>query len=146
MSERRIFISRLAGFVGLGFSLTAAPIRPVRGAVTDGEAMEAAERMRLLALVQGDRGYGAVVVKDGHIVAEAPSRVVTRGDPTAHAETEAIRDAARALGTRDLGGCILYSTARACPMCEAAAYWGNIAAMRFGDPMTDAGAPQLRRC
>lgn len=96
MNERRLFISRLAGFTGLGLSLTAMPVRPVRGAITDGEAMAAAERMRSLALAQGDRGYGAVVVRDGRIVAEAPSRVVTRGDPTAHAETEAIRDAARA--------------------------------------------------
>ena len=108
--------------------------------------MAAAERMRMLALDQGDQGYGAVVVKDGRIVAEAPSRVITRGDPTAHAETEAIRDAARALDTRDLSGCILYSTSRACPMCEAAAYWGNIDTMRFGTAITNAGAPQLHRC
>ncbi len=146
MNERRVFISRLGGLFGLGVSLSTLPIRQVKGAVLDRAAMAAAERMRMLALDQGDQGYGAVVVKDGRIVAEAPSRVITRGDPTAHAETEAIRDAARALDTRDLSGCILYSTSRACPMCEAAAYWGNIDTMRFGTAITNAGAPQLHRC
>lgn len=146
MIERRIFISRLGGLIGLGATLPAMPMQPAAAAVTDAAAMAAAERMRLLALEQGDRGYGAVVVRAGRIVAEAPSRVVTRGDPTAHAETEAIRDAARALGTTDLSGCLLYSTSRACPMCEAAAYWGNIDGMRFGTAITDAGAPRLHRC
>jgi tRNA(Arg) A34 adenosine deaminase TadA len=146
MIERRIFISRMSGLIGLGATLSAMPMQPAAGAGTDAGAMAAAERMRLLALEQGDRGYGAVVVREGRIVAEAPSRVVTRGDPTAHAETEAIRDAARALATTDLSGCLLYSTSRACPMCEAAAYWGNIDGMRFGMAITDAGAPQLHRC
>ena len=146
MIERRIFISRMGGLFGLGATLSAMPLQPAAGAISDATAMAAAERMRLLALQQGDRGYGAVVVREGRIVAEAPSRVVTRGDPTAHAETEAIRDAARSLGTTDLSGCLLYSTSRACPMCEAAAYWGNIDGMRFGADIADAGAPQLHRC
>jgi tRNA(Arg) A34 adenosine deaminase TadA len=55
---------------------------------------------------------------------------------------EAIRDAARRLGTRDLSGCELYGTSRACPMCEAAAYWARIARMRYGEAIADGGAPR----
>lgn len=106
--------------------------------------MEQAKRMRNLALETGDQGYGAVIVKDGRIVGQAPSRVVVNRDPTAHAEMEAIRDAARNLGTRDLRDCVMYATSRACPMCEAAAYWANLKDMRFGPTIADAGPPRLR--
>jgi tRNA(Arg) A34 adenosine deaminase TadA len=108
--------------------------------------MARAVAMRDRALAAGDQGFGAVVVKAGRIVGQAPSRVVVNGDPTAHAETEAIRDAARRLGNRDLSGCVMYSTSRPCPMCEAAAYWANLDGLRFGSSLSDAGAPQLRRC
>ena len=66
--------------------------------------MERAFAMRQRALDAGDQAYGAIVVRDGRIVGEAPSRVVTARDPTAHAEMEAIRDAARRLGTVSLVG------------------------------------------
>jgi tRNA(Arg) A34 adenosine deaminase TadA len=89
--------------------------------------------LRDQAARHGDQPYGAVVVKDGKIVGEAPSRVLTNQDPTAHAEMEAIRDAARKLGTRDLSGCELYGSSPACRMCEAAAYWANIARLHPGD-------------
>lgn len=100
--------------------------------------------MRDRAAVSGDQAYGAVVVDpSGRIVGQAPSRVVVSGDPTAHAEMEAIRDAARRLGTRNLGGHVLYSSSRPCPMCEAAAYWAGISAMIHGRSATDAGVPRL---
>ncbi|MGQ0677388.1 MAG: nucleoside deaminase [Rhodospirillales bacterium] len=102
--------------------------------------------MRRLAEKQGDQPYGAVVVRDGRIVGQAPSRVIAANDPTAHAETEAIRDAARRLGTRNLGGAVLYSSSRPCPMCEAAAYWAGIAGMVHGADIADAGPPRLGRC
>lgn len=105
--------------------------------------MDRAYAMRDLALQSGDQGFGAVVVKDGRIVGEAPSRVVTNGDPTAHAEVEAIRDAARRLGTRDLSGCTLYGNFRACPMCQAAAYWAGISRLVHGRDLTDQGSPRL---
>ena len=60
------------------------------------------------------------------------------------AEMQAIRDAARRLGTRDLSRCELYGTSRACTMCEAAAYWAGIARMIHGEGLVDAGAPRLR--
>ncbi len=67
----------------------------------------------------GDQPYGAVVLRGDVVVSAAPSRVVTSVDPTAHAEMEAIRDAARRLRTRDLSGCVLVSASRARRMCEA---------------------------
>lgn len=106
------------------------------------QAMRRAAALRDQALRAGDQGYGAVVLRGGQIVGEAPSRVVTAGDPTAHAEMEAIRDAARRLRTRDLGGCVLVSTSRPCRMCEAAAGWAGISGMVAGEALTDLGPPR----
>jgi tRNA(Arg) A34 adenosine deaminase TadA len=106
--------------------------------------MERAFEMRRLAIARGDQPYGAVIVLAGHIVGEGVSAVVTDTDPTAHAEMQAIRDAARRLGTRDLSRGEMYGTSRACTMCEAAAYWAGIARMYHGEAVTDAGAPRLR--
>jgi tRNA(Arg) A34 adenosine deaminase TadA len=105
-------------------------------------AMRRAEDLRDEAVRAGDQAFGAVVLRDGEIVGAAPSRVVTAGDPTAHAEMEAIRDAARRLRTRDLSGCVLVSTSRPCRMCEAAAGWAGISRMVHGSALTDAGAPR----
>jgi tRNA(Arg) A34 adenosine deaminase TadA len=104
-------------------------------------AMQRARALRDQAVRSGDQPYGAVIVRGEQIVGEAPSRVVTAGDPTAHAEMEAIRDAARRLRSRDLSGCVLVSTSRPCRMCEAAAGWARIERMVHGDALTDAGAP-----
>ena len=91
----------------------------------------------------GDQPYGAVVVHDDEIVGWGPSRVVTRNDPTAHAEREAIRDAQRRLEKSDLSGCVLYSTSRPCSLCERAAAEANVARMIYGASGIDAGAPRL---
>lgn len=146
----------LRGAIGLGglATLAALPGRagaqdaPIRqpAEATAAAFIERAFALRRQAGAEGDQPYGAVVVRDGRIVGEAPSRVVTAGDPTAHAETEAIRDAARRLGDRSLAGCILYSSSRPCPMCEAAAYWAGIERLVHGTRAEDSGAPQLRRC
>lgn len=102
--------------------------------------------MRDRATRAGDQGYGAVIVNaSGTIVGQAPSRVVTNSDPTAHAEMEAIRDASRRLGSRNLSGHIMYSSSRPCPMCEAAAYWAGLDTMIHGRSGTDAGSPNLCR-
>ncbi len=85
-----------------------------------------------------------MIVKDGRIVGEGISAVVTTPDPTAHAEMQAIRDAAKHLNTRDLAGCEMYGTSRACPMCEAGAYWAGIARLWYGEAIADGGAPRLR--
>ncbi len=106
------------------------------------EAMRRAEALRDEAQRAGDQPYGAVVLHGALIVGAAPSRVVTATDPTAHAEMEAIRDAARRLRTPDLSGCVLVSTSRPCRMCEVAASWAGISRMVYGEFLTDAGAPR----
>ena len=105
--------------------------------------MTRAFEMRQAAMDKGDQAYGAVIVRDGVIVAQSWSRVILDQDPTAHAEMAAIRDAARRLGTRRLGGTVMFSSSRACPMCEAAAFWAGIGQMIHGSGLTRAGAPQL---
>jgi tRNA(Arg) A34 adenosine deaminase TadA len=104
-------------------------------------AMQRARELREQAVRDGDQPYGAVVLRGDQIVGEAPSRVVTAADPTAHAEMEAIRDAARRLRSRDLSSCVLVSTSRPCRMCEAAAAWARVSRMVHGDALTDAGPP-----
>ena len=107
-------------------------------------AAQAAE-MRRRAIANGDQAYGAVVVRDGRVVGEGVSAVVTNRDPSAHAEMQALRDAARRLGTQDLSGCELYGTSRACPMCESAAFDARIARMYYGPEARDAGPPASRQ-
>ena len=67
--------------------------------------------------------FGAVLVKNGKILAEGANRVVAENDPTWHGEMEAIRNACRKVGSFKLHGCTLYTSAEPCPMCAAAAYW-----------------------
>jgi tRNA(adenine34) deaminase len=99
--------------------------------------------MRQLALSWSDQPYGAVLVTAGGLVAQGPSRVVKNADSEAHAEREAIREAQRQLGTRDLAGAVLYSTSRPCRLCEQAAARAGVGRMYFGPQMVDAGVPRL---
>jgi tRNA(Arg) A34 adenosine deaminase TadA len=109
----------------------------------DRSFIERAFQMRRLAVDSGDQGYGAVVVRAGIIVGQSASHVLVHNDPTAHAEMEAIRDAARRLGSRDLSKCTLYSSSPACPMCEAAAYWADIERLVYGEDAREGGRPRL---
>lgn len=102
----------------------------------------AADAMRRLAESWGDQSYGAVLVRGDAIVGHGPSRVVQRGDPEAHAEREAIRDAIERHGPDGACGAVLYSTSRPCPACERAAARAGVARMVFGPALTDAGAPR----
>ena len=104
--------------------------------------IEAAVSMKRLAESWGDQAYGAVLVADGAIIGEGPSRVVKRNDPTAHAEREAIRDAQRRLGRTNLAGSVLYSTSRPCRQCEIAAAEAQVARMIYGERLNDAGQPR----
>ncbi len=82
--------------------------------------------------------FGAVVVKDGKIVAEGMNRVVATNDPTWHAEMEAIRLASVTLKSFKLHGCTLYTSAEPCPMCMAATYWAEIDRVFFAATVDDA--------
>jgi len=75
---------------------------------------------------RGGRPFAAVVVKNGNVVASAVNSVLATGDPTAHAETEAIRAAAKALKSDQLDGCVMYASGHPCPMCLAAMYVSGI--------------------
>lgn len=108
----------------------------------DRKWFEAAAAMRRLAESWGDQPYGAVLVLDDALVGEGPSRVVKNRDANAHAEREAIRDAQRRLGRKDLAGTVLYSTSRPCSLCEAAAAEAGVARMYFGASLADAGVPR----
>ncbi|MDD4933582.1 MAG: nucleoside deaminase [Methylacidiphilaceae bacterium] len=78
--------------------------------------------------------FGAIVVREGVVVGRGSNRVTARPDPTAHAEIEAIRDAARTLDCFDLGECVLYVNCDPCPMCLAAVYWARIRRVVCGSP------------
>ena len=76
--------------------------------------------------------FGCVIVKDGNIVGKGHNEVIKRNDPTCHGEMEAIRDACARLGTEDLSGCELYTTAEPCPMCLGGILWANIKRVYYG--------------
>jgi tRNA(Arg) A34 adenosine deaminase TadA len=82
--------------------------------------------------------FGAVVVRDGKIVGEGMNTVTASHDPTAHAEVNAIRAAAKTLDTYTLAGCELYTSCEPCPMCLAAAYWAHVDAIYYGAGAADA--------
>ncbi|MCC7113050.1 MAG: hypothetical protein IT520_01565 [Burkholderiales bacterium] len=93
------------------------------------------------AVRRGDQPYGAVVVRDGVIVGEGVSAVVTRADPAAHAERVAIADALRRSGSPDLAGASLYGSSPACGACRAAARDARIARLYHGADAVDDGPP-----
>jgi len=90
--------------------------------------------------VRSGRGgpFGAVVVKDGAVIASAANVVTATNDPTAHAEITAIRKACAALKTFSLAGCELYTSCEPCPMCLAATYWARCKAIYYGCTAADA--------
>jgi len=95
--------------------------------VTDEAFMRRAIGLSLSSLRSPGGGpFGAVVVKDGKLVAEGFNQVAAHNDPTAHAEVVAIRRACQALETFDLTGCDIYTSCEPCPMCLSAIYWSRI--------------------
>jgi tRNA(Arg) A34 adenosine deaminase TadA len=90
-------------------------------------------------VVRGAGGpFGAVIVRDGRIVAEGVNTVTAALDSTAHGEVNAIRAACKALGNFTLAGSELYTSCEPCPMCLAAAYWARIDAIYYGASAADA--------
>ena len=86
----------------------------------------------------GGGPFGAVIVKDGEIVATGVNRVTANHDPTAHAEVSAIRAACQKLDTFDLSGCEIYTSCEPCPMCLGAIYWAHLDKIYYGNNKTDA--------
>ena len=84
--------------------------------------------------------FGAVIVKNNQIVGKGVNCVTSSNDPTAHAEIQAIRDAAKNLKTFDLSGCEIYITCEPCPMCLFAIYWARIQKIYYAATRDDAAA------
>lgn len=108
--------------------------------LTDEAAMELALAEARAALVHGDVPVGAVVLRDGVVIASRHNERELSGDPTAHAEVLAIRDAAATLGTWRLDGCTLVVTLEPCPMCAGAIWAARMDRVVFGPPDMKAGS------
>jgi len=96
------------------------------------------EKMRLAiaearaSRLEGNKGYGAVVVRGHDILSKAHDTAVTANDPSRHAEVNAIRQAVQALGESNLSGAILFCTCEPCPMCSSLAVWANLTTIVYG--------------
>lgn len=86
----------------------------------------------------GGGPFGAVIVKDGNVVAACGNSVTITNDPTAHAEVNTIRKACEKLNTFDLSSCEIYSSCEPCPMCLSAIYWARIDKLYYGNTKKDA--------
>ena len=104
----------------------------------DKEFMREAIRLANQSVAQGGGPFGAVIVKDGKIIAGSSNSVTIDNDPTAHAEVNTIRKACQKLGTFDLSGCTIYTSCEPCPMCLGAIYWARIGKIFYGNTRKDA--------
>jgi len=84
--------------------------------------------------------FGAVIVKDGKVIAKSANKVTSSNDPTAHAEVAAIRLACKKLKSFDLSGCTVYTSCEPCPMCLGALYWAKVDTIYYGNTKADAAA------
>jgi len=84
--------------------------------------------------------FGAVIARDGQIIAEGHNQVTSGNDPTAHAEVVAIRAACRQLGSFNLQGCEMYTSCEPCPMCLGAIYWARLDRVYYANTRIEAAA------
>ncbi len=104
----------------------------------DRELMQMAIDLSVENVQNGGGPFGAVVARDGMVVATGVNRVTANNDPTAHAEVTAIRNACRELGDFKLDGCAIYTSCEPCPMCLSAIYWAGISKIFYGNTKQDA--------
>ena len=102
--------------------------------------LERAIAMAGKGIDEGRGPFGAVVTKNGKVIAEAHNEVVLSHDPTAHAEILAIRKAGALLKTHDLSDCVIYTSCEPCPMCLGAIYWAGIRKVVYASDRSDASA------
>ena len=103
------------------------------------ELLRRAIQLSSESLERGGGPFGAVIARNGEIVAEGSNGVTLACDPTAHAEVTAIRIAARKLGTFDLSGCEIFTSCEPCPMCLGALYWAHLDRIYYANTREDAG-------
>lgn len=108
--------------------------------VTDDDFMKVALEEARMALEHGDVPIGAVAVRDGEVIARAHNKREIKGDPTAHAELLALRQASRRLGRWRLHDVTLYVTIEPCAMCAGAMVWARLERLVYGSPDPKAGA------
>ena len=104
----------------------------------DKDFMREAIRLADESVKNGGGPFGAVIVKDGEIIAGSANSVTRDNDPTAHAEVNTIRQACKKLGTFDLSDCVIYTSCEPCPMCLGAIYWARIKKIYYGNTKKDA--------
>ena len=115
-------------------------MEPITITQQDRDFMREAIRLASESVRHGGGPFGAVIVKDGKIIAGSSNRVTLDTDPTAHAEVNTIREACRRLGTFDLKGCTIYTSCEPCPMCLGAIYWAHLDRIYYGNTRKDARA------
>lgn len=104
----------------------------------DKKYMERAIALSRENVANGGGPFGAVIVRDGEVIAEGANRVTANCDPTAHAEVMAIRKACERVGDFRLTGCTIYTSCEPCPMCLSAIYWAGISRICYGNTKRDA--------
>jgi len=148
VSRRRFLLSSTAaGAAGVYFGMNQALARqPKSGGkpipqATDQDRdymRQAIQLMRQAGVVDKTGGpFGAVVVRDGKVLAASGNSVVRDNDPSAHAEVNAIRIACRAVGSPNIPGAVLYSSCEPCPMCYATAYWARVSKIFYAASWSD---------
>lgn len=103
------------------------------------ELMRRAIELSENSVRNGGGPFGAVIAKNGEIVAEGSNKVTIDNDPTAHAEVCTIRKACQKLNTFDLSGCVIYTSCEPCPMCLGAIYWAHLDKIYYANDRKDAG-------
>lgn len=106
----------------------------------DERFMQMAIDLSVENVANGGGPFGAVIVRDGEVMATGVNRVTATNDPTAHAEVNAVRAACAAVGNFKLTGCTVYSSCEPCPMCLSALYWAGVARIFYGNTKADAKA------
>lgn len=102
------------------------------------ELMRRAIALSINSVQNGGGPFGAVIARDGEIIAEGSNRVTLDNDPTAHAEVSTIREACRKLSTFELSGCEIYTSCEPCPMCLGAIYWAHLDKIYYANDRKDA--------
>lgn len=106
----------------------------------DQKFMQMAIELSIENIDSGGGPFGAIIVRNGELIAKGANRVVPNNDPTAHAEVVAIRNACQKLHTFDLRGCTVYTSCEPCPMCLSALYWAGIERICYANTKRDAAA------
>ncbi|MEZ7675023.1 nucleoside deaminase [Prevotella sp. A2879] len=106
--------------------------------MTKEELMRKAIELSIESVHNGGGPFGAVIAREGEIIAEGSNGVTIYNDPTAHAEVTAIRKACEKLGTFDLTGCEIYTSCEPCPMCLGAIYWAHLDKIYYANDRKDA--------